>query len=341
MRRALDALPDGDGDIRCRLMLALAGELYYRTSFAEQQALADEAVAMARRLGTDQLLLDACITAYVMTWRRGNVGQRLELAEEAVRLALQAGDEHALVVARLLRLVARCALGETHGLHAELAELEAAARSQRLYFVEVVTLSLVFAWAMLDGDRDTLARVDARLHELDDRVSSPHKTDVIDGTLLGATLWGVAELPPFEVIEAYVAAARIPVTNALIVLLLRHDRYDEAARVRREHPVEVVHDDWYAEMSWALVAEIALGFGDSELGSAVYEQLAPHQGGCILSGTAPAHGPVNAYLALAAAAAGDLEVARTHADQAAQECREWGISQVGGWLEGLRARHGF
>lgn len=341
VRDALDALPAGDSGLRCRLMLALAGELYYRPSFAEQQALADEAVAMARRLGEDRLLLDACLTGYVMTWRRGNVSQRLALAEEALGLAITLGDDRAAIVARLLRAVARCAVGETHGLRAELGELEAEASSRRLYFDEVVILSLLFSLAMFEDDRDTLARLDQRLRELDELVSAPHKRDTIDGTILGATVWGVTEMPPMEVIEAYVAAARIPVTDALMVLMLRNDRREDAARIRAAHPTQVRHDHWYAEMSWAFASEIALAFADSDLGSAVYERLAPHQGGCVISGTAPAAGPVDAYLALAAAAAGDLDVARTHAEAATLQCREWRMPVVARWLDGLRDRHGF
>ena len=51
LRRALDGLPGGDDPRRCRVMLALAGEIYYGATAQEREALAEEAVAMARRLG--------------------------------------------------------------------------------------------------------------------------------------------------------------------------------------------------------------------------------------------------------------------------------------------------
>ena len=63
LRRALDGLPAGDDPRRCRVMLALAGEIYYGATTQEREALAEEAVAMARRLGDPELILDAALKA--------------------------------------------------------------------------------------------------------------------------------------------------------------------------------------------------------------------------------------------------------------------------------------
>jgi hypothetical protein len=52
-------------------------------------------------------------------------------------------------------------------------------------------------------------------------------------------------------------------------------------------------------------------------------------------------GPVDAFLALAAAATGDLAAATEHADDAMRLCDKWGFVRVAAWLHGVRAEHGF
>ena len=47
----LESLPSGDGDLRCRVLLALANEESNVVPIAEGRALIDEALAMADRIG--------------------------------------------------------------------------------------------------------------------------------------------------------------------------------------------------------------------------------------------------------------------------------------------------
>ncbi len=87
LRRSLDRLPAADSEIRCRTMLSLSGELYYGVSAQERDALAEEAVAMARRIGDPGLLMTACLNAFVSSWRPATLPWRTALAEEALRIA--------------------------------------------------------------------------------------------------------------------------------------------------------------------------------------------------------------------------------------------------------------
>ena len=80
LRYSLDRLPPQDGALRCRTLLGLANELYYGATFEERRALVDEGLAMARRLGDDELrpgrLPDRVRVALVAPDRRGATGLR-------------------------------------------------------------------------------------------------------------------------------------------------------------------------------------------------------------------------------------------------------------------------
>jgi hypothetical protein len=52
-------------------------------------------------------------------------------------------------------------------------------------------------------------------------------------------------------------------------------------------------------------------------------------------------GPVDAFLALAAVATGERELATEHADAALELCREWEIPLAAEWFRDQRDRYGF
>jgi hypothetical protein len=52
-------------------------------------------------------------------------------------------------------------------------------------------------------------------------------------------------------------------------------------------------------------------------------------------------GPTDAYLAQAAAAVGELELASRHADRALELMETWGIPLAAEWFRGQRDRFGF
>ena len=54
---------------------------------------------MARRMGEPHLLLWALLSTVLPIWRPGSAEQRLELTEEAVRLATELGEGVALSTA--------------------------------------------------------------------------------------------------------------------------------------------------------------------------------------------------------------------------------------------------
>jgi hypothetical protein len=341
MRRALDALPREDSELRCRLVMCLAGELYYGAGREEIRALVEEGLAMARRLGDHGLMIDVCLAGAVAQWGRGAVDLRRSLVQQSVDLARSTGDEPAEITGRFLAAALRCALGEIDGLREELEDVVRSAREQRMYFVELAALCLHHSWAVMSGDEELMERQARRLHELDGLVSLAHKSDALRGALLLPLLWDPGREVDLSLMGAYLDDALVPIGPALVVLMLRRGADDAAARTWASVDYDLTLDNWYAALHWALGAEIALRLGDRDLGAQVYQRLLPLRAGCIISGTGPAMGPADAYLAVAAAAAGEGTVASEHADAAAGLCGTWQIPQVGRWLADLRERYAF
>jgi hypothetical protein len=102
----------------------------------------------------------------------------------------------------------------------------------------------------------------------------------------------------------------------------------------------VTADDWFALLTWCTAGEVALGLGDQELAAAAYQRAAPFAGRVCAGGSGAPLGPVDAFLALAAAAVGETATATRHADRAMELCEEWQIPPVAQWLRDQRDRLG-
>lgn len=341
MRRALTVLPR-DSAVRCRLLLALAAEAYYATTPAELESLCEEAIAIARGSGDEGLLIEALMGSAVATFRRENAGVRRLWVEEGLVLAHRIGDVRASTNLRALLAPIRVELGELEGLDEELAEIIRVAHEERQYFVEMVTLNHAHCWASMRGDDAALNAILERLNRAFDRVSTAHKVDTVRGAQLLEPLWNPsAPLPSDDEVAAFMNESSIPAGPAATVLALRHGQDDVARFVLDAFGIDLDTDNWFSPFVWALGAEIGLGLAEPEVAAASYAKLAPYRGTCVISGTSPAHGPVDAYLALAAAATGETRLASEHAEHALEMIGSWRIPRVEKWFLNLRDRHGF
>ena len=116
--RALDAVGTGDSPERARLLALLAVELTFDDPASERFAMADHAIAVARRIGDQRCLLDVSIMSHISCWVAGRVPDMVDQIPELVELAQRVGDEQQLAFA--------CAWGFSHNM--ELGRLEEADR---------------------------------------------------------------------------------------------------------------------------------------------------------------------------------------------------------------------
>jgi hypothetical protein len=321
-------------------MLSLANELYYGATFAERRALVDEAVAMARRIDDDALLLDACQVAFAALWCPATATQRLGFITEAIDLAEKIGNERAAVVATTLCAVVESELGLVDRMWASAARAREQAERLRLAYGLIVLDSLELPWLAMAGRFDECEQRMASIQRLDQQLSLPQSADATAGALVALRLWQgrSAEIAP---LLGALEDGPLPVTSSHLLFLLRGGEDAQARELFAARPVELEHEDWFSMLNWCSAAEAALWLGDHELAASAYARIAPFEGYSCSAGSGNAMGPVDAYLAQAAAAVGEQALAARHADQALELMEAWEIPLAAQWLRGQRDRFGF
>jgi DNA-binding SARP family transcriptional activator len=344
LRDALDRLPAGDGVQRCQVMLTLAGEIYYTSGPAEREALAEEGVAMARRLGDPALVAWALLSAYTSTWRGANAPQRFEATREAAAIARELGHGITLSTALALNAVAAGEAGLIEGLD----ELVAAARTQaerhRHLYAQLVLDGFEVPWRAMRGEFDAVDRLVAHIVSLGERMSLTPFQDSLNGALAMRMVWSGENEALLGVIAA-VESSALPVTTAVAAMWCRAGRVDDARAHLAAHEArladELRTDTWFSPMMWAMGAEAAAHVGRPELAAATYAPLTGLRGQPACAGSGTALGPADAFLALAAHATGERDLATRHARDAARLCEEWRIPLAARWFAEVRETLGF
>ena len=340
LRYSLDRLPPQDGALRCRTLLGLANELYYGATFEERRALVDEGLAMARRLGDDELVLDACQIAFVSLWSPRTAAERLAFAEEAVELAARTGNERATVVSGTLRAVALGELGRPQEMWAAVDVARAEAERQRMLYGLMVLDSLVLPWRAMAGEFEECDRLIDSIRRLDAQISLEQSEDATAGALISLSIWQGRSAETADLM-AGLEGGPLPISGTVVAYLFRGGEEEKARDYYATHEIDLDTEDWFSLLAWCNAAESALYMQDPDLGARTYAKIAPYAGMSCVAGSGNASGPVDAFLAMSAMAAGERELATQHADDAMRLCEEWGIPLAARWLRDQRERYSF
>ncbi len=340
LRRSLNRLPAGDSPLRCRVLASLGHELYYGSSVAERERLAEESLAMARRLDDDRLRHDVCQIGFRTLWRPATAPQRLELADEACRLARRVADEKATAIATVLRAVVLGELGRPAEMWEAVREARADAERLRLPYGMIVLDSLALPWLAMAGELEECARLIGVLTALDAQISLRATADALAGAIVAAALWSgrAAEIGP---VMLSLGDGPLPVQASTVSFLWRGGQEDQARDYFAAHPPRLGNDDWFSMLNWCCAAEISLYLRRPELAGRAYALLAPFAGMSCSAGSGNAMGPVDGFLAMAAAAVGDTDLAARHASAAEQLMETWRIPLAAAWFRDQRARYHF
>jgi hypothetical protein len=273
-------------------------------------------------------------------WWAGTAPERLALADESLELARRLGKERAYVVSACLRAVVLGELGRPADMFAASEHARAEAERLQIPYGLLVIDNLLLPWLAMAGRFEECQEAFARIEAVEAQISLDPSESAVAGAHVALSMWrpdggeGVAVLQSME-------GGPIPITATVVAALWRAGRTEEARAHRAAHEIRLEGEDTFALLNWAMSADVALHLEDPDLGSTVHALLAPYAGRSCSVGSGLASGPVDLYLALAAAAAGEVEQARAHADEAARLCEEWEIPLVARWLRDQRDRYGF
>jgi DNA-binding SARP family transcriptional activator len=341
LEEALDRLPAADSPLRCRALVALAGERYYAPGVEQREALAEEGVAMAERIGDPELLRWACGAAAQALWRPERLGRRVELAREALALSVDATDVAAEAFARGALAIALQEAGRIAEMEEHLQVASVLADRARLPYVQVVLGWLQVPWLALRGRIPEAHELFLRTVGLAERTSMPNREEGAAGAVFTLMLAAGQAAEAVAVLEALTAASPMPVRNSLLSVLVRAGRLDDARAQYEAGGLSLGNDDWLSVLALSQAAEVALRLGLPDEGARVYAALAPCAGRLTCAGSGVQLGPVDLFLACAAAAVGEASLATAHADAARGLCEQWDVPVAAGWLRDLRAEHGF
>ncbi|HEU5037333.1 MAG TPA: BTAD domain-containing putative transcriptional regulator [Nocardioides sp.] len=345
LRRALDQLPSGDDPRRCRTMLALAGEIYYGSTPQEREALCEEAVAMAHRIGDPELTLSACLNAAIAVWRGGTARWRLDLTTEAVDIARELGDGISLTSALTLQAVAAGELGELAIMDEAISVARAEADRLRHIYAQLVLDSLEVSWSAMRGRFDEVEKIIGHMQAIGEVVSITGYEESVAGAILMQLLWQGRDEELALAMLSMEGNTFLPIASSIVAMQCRTGHLDEARGWYESHRDEVAAaletDTWFSPMAWSMGAEAACYLGEPELGATTYEKLVALAGQPACAGSGTAIGPVDMFLAMAAHATGEDALATRHADRALELCQTWDVPLAADWVRRERERFGF
>jgi hypothetical protein len=180
----------------------------------------------------------------------------------------------------------------------------------------------------------------SRIEALEAQISLDPAESAVAGAYVVLGMWrdddgqAAANLSSME-------GGHVPITATIVAALWRAGHVDRARAHRAAHEIRLEGEDTFTLLNWSMAGEAALHLEEPDLGAAAHRLLVPFAGRSCSVGSGFSSGPVDLYLACAAAAAGDTARASAHADDAAALCETWGIPRVAQWLRDQRVRYGF
>jgi eukaryotic-like serine/threonine-protein kinase len=332
LEQALAALPEGDSPLRAQVLARLATELYPSGEVDRRTALAEEAVAMARRVGDPQALLVALHGRHWAMLAPQRPDLRLANAAEMLQLAVMFGDEETAFLARQARLHCLLELCDVAGVDAELQAMTQLADhlGQPLYRWHVASLRAMRA--VLDGRLEEAERLARGTLEIAGLRPNEHMTYMLEHALMVAIRWQQGRLGELrETVRAH--GDRYPSVARWRDALAAVELADEgAARIEIERHARSGFAELPHNVLWVLhlcaLAEACVLVRDQRRAARLYELLSPYsERNAVALSTMP-FGPVALRLGMLAALLKRWGEAERHFDVAMERCGQLGARAV-------------
>jgi hypothetical protein len=342
LQETLDLLPPDDSALRARASARLGQRLDPVTDQARREALVDEGVAMARRVGDEAALVSALSAAALVNRSPGGDAACIAAADEVIEMSGRGADLAAVFWARMARLREAFEVGRLDAVDHELERLERLAADSRRTYYRWCVLSFqaaraIFAGALADGERlaeeaVTLNRrhgADADQEHTVQRLALSMLRGRPQDAPLGALRDYAARYPQLPVWEAMLAQAELGLGGDGARRALDACARDGFGALLRTQ-------DWLCGA--ALLAEPAAALGTPEQIARLADALAPHAGTNVVMDDAwAAFGPVARSLGILASAAGRTHEAGRHFADAVElagrwRAPGWELAAIGAWL---------
>ncbi|GAA2863704.1 BTAD domain-containing putative transcriptional regulator [Streptosporangium fragile] len=308
---ALRELPEGDNPERVRLLGGLAQELYDGTGDPRGHALSAEAVAMARRLDDPHLLMWALNARHLALPQPQRIPELVDIADELYDLALSTRAAGFELLARMLHTHNKLELFDLAGADEAAARCDALLERMPLPWPRFQHTLWRANRLALDGRFDDAEALYDQAEAQAERLGVWHaRQSVVMGRIgLHCQRGTMAEIGPL----ADVIAGVHPTMghDARVLYLCAHERVRQARDLAGERrPVPPSDWSWLSATCLRGAAQAALGRRDEC--RTTYATLLPYGRRISALSAVICVGPVDWYLALLAAAAGDHHAARRH-----------------------------
>jgi class 3 adenylate cyclase/tetratricopeptide (TPR) repeat protein len=317
---ALAALGDAECADRARLLGTLAVELMFTTEDERRQALSDEAVSVARRVGDAEALADVLMWAVPTNFVPWRSDVLLRSADELLALAASLDDPQRWGLANLWNFLAHAVTGDVETADGRLAVADRIADE----LGQPTLRWLVKTWTtfrlLRQGDLEEADRHLTLAFELGQRTGQPDAF-----TWYAGQLWILARergelLPLFDVVQAEAASRPgLPAWQGVLGFMhcMRGELNEARAVLHRMTPggeLAVPRDVlWLCSAATSL--ELAEHVGDLSRVVPLYALLLPYRDLPVLGGVIYL-GSAERYLACGARALGRLDDAVAHLDAA-------------------------
>jgi AAA ATPase domain len=313
LEEALDRLPEADGALRARLLARLAAALYWSAAPDRREALAEEAIAMARRVGDPATLAFVLSDAHLATWDPDSPERALPWASEIYALAERVGNVELAMAAHSWRISLLLERGEMAVADHEIETFREAATRLHQQRGQAQSLLHRCARGLIAGDFADAERI---LGEAAEYAGLLQQDQILAMRLAALAFVMREEQGRLGELEGAVrqfgdAQPEMPVWRcALLCVYLQTGREAELRREYERFAAEgfgaLGRDNlWLPALSF--LAQACAHLGDPEGAAELRALLTPYSGRNVVTPDVAYIGPVDRYLALMAAAEGDLD----------------------------------
>ena len=324
LHEALAALPEGDSALRVRLLARLAGARRDDWDMRPRDELSAEAVVIAEAIGDPATLAYALISRAMATWGPRAAFDMRVLAERAMGLAAEAGDQEHVAAARLNRAQSIFATGPPDMVRPAFEDYARTAAELRqpshLWYAGLMRTSVL----LLDGRLDDAEAQAEQTYAEGLRAQSwdAGAAHLLALSALRREQGRLAELEE-DLIDAGSLYPGYRLFRCVLALVCLESGRGEDARVLAREIVHggeetLPHDNGWA-YGMSTLSEIVARTGDTDLATILYDEMLPYAHLMATGGGEIGGGSLERSLGQVASVLGRTDEALSHLD-AARDC---------------------